>query len=162
MVWRKCQLFRSAPLAQWIRASDFGSEGRGFKSLRARQISPIDQPLGQSTHFLPCIILSCRRHVDTWKQASGTGRRTCTRGPRYPLRPERSLISFSGGAVSNMRSPACKSWKRQFQHTSRHHSVRTKAFVDDLLRPDRTLPIRLVPAPGKEGLAVFIINVYIN
>jgi hypothetical protein len=29
----------SAPLAQWIRASDYGSEGRGFKSLRARQES---------------------------------------------------------------------------------------------------------------------------
>src|SRR5205823_1662383 len=25
-----------APVAQWIRASDFGSEGRGFESLRAR------------------------------------------------------------------------------------------------------------------------------
>jgi hypothetical protein len=28
--------FLSAPLAQRIRASDYGSEGRGFKSLRAR------------------------------------------------------------------------------------------------------------------------------
>src|SRR5438445_12150670 len=26
----------AAPVAQWIRASDFGSEGRGFESLRAR------------------------------------------------------------------------------------------------------------------------------
>src|SRR3984893_1460181 len=29
--------FLCAPLAQRIRASDYGSEGRGFKSLRARQ-----------------------------------------------------------------------------------------------------------------------------
>ena len=28
---------RRAPVAQWIRASDFGSEGRGFESLQARQ-----------------------------------------------------------------------------------------------------------------------------
>ena len=29
----------SAPVAQWIRAADFGSAGRGFESLRARQPS---------------------------------------------------------------------------------------------------------------------------
>ncbi len=38
-------LMRFAPVAQWIRASDYGSEGRGFESLRARQdwagVSPI-------------------------------------------------------------------------------------------------------------------------
>ena len=28
-----------APVAQWIRASDFESEGRGFESLRARHAS---------------------------------------------------------------------------------------------------------------------------
>jgi hypothetical protein len=29
-----------APLAQWIRADDYGSSGRGFKSLMAHQILP--------------------------------------------------------------------------------------------------------------------------
>ena len=28
-----------APVAQWIRASDFGSEGRGFESLQARHLA---------------------------------------------------------------------------------------------------------------------------
>ena len=32
-----CYSFAHAPVAQWIRASDYESEGRGFKSLRARQ-----------------------------------------------------------------------------------------------------------------------------
>ncbi len=30
----------AAPVAQWIRAPDFGSGGRGFESLRARHVTP--------------------------------------------------------------------------------------------------------------------------
>ena len=35
--WPDCRLRQAAPVAQLDRASDFGSEGWGFKSLRARQ-----------------------------------------------------------------------------------------------------------------------------
>ena len=39
---------RRPPVAQWIRATDFGSVGRGFESLRAGQIPRTKTPSGRS------------------------------------------------------------------------------------------------------------------
>src|SRR3954471_10659092 len=48
---RRARVILEAPVAQLDRASDFGSEGWGFKSLRARQnLAPFERFLNSTNH----------------------------------------------------------------------------------------------------------------
>ena len=78
---------RHAPVAQWIRASDFGSEGRGFESLRARHSADLIQlfrvvsrnwdPSGAWDDRYPTTLVNSRtvsiEHRDNGGRTAGSG-----------------------------------------------------------------------------------------
>src|SRR5947208_729991 len=55
----------AAPVAQWIRASDFGSEGREFESLRARSFSRTRAPLAAGNRNDAGVVSSVGRAADS-------------------------------------------------------------------------------------------------
>ncbi len=80
-----CLSVNRAPVAQWIRAADFGSAGRGFESLRARQCPAATVPWWLARD-------------DTWHQQSALG------VARLGLRPRSASRGFGPFAVSGRGS----------------------------------------------------------
>ena len=86
-----------APVAQWIRASDFGSEGRGFESLRAR-------------HHLRSIPAGRGITIGSADICGGQGR-DCS-GSSRPSRRTRHPSASSGRATGSGLTPTRTVWMR--------------------------------------------------
>ncbi len=95
------------PVAQWIRATDFGSVGRGFESLRAGHMQSVKRPPGmpEGRFDSGCTTMVRRpRPVFAgapleWQPRSAIGRLRSVSGARIARVPIRSASGTDPGAV---------------------------------------------------------------
>ena len=103
-----CSAKRQSARSSMDRASDYGSEGWGFESLRARSGPPrCDPPVGV-LHFYQALLRECFFHAHPLVVVPAS---------RFPVRPEtkvaQQLASLTGGATERARHGSFRTAPRQ-------------------------------------------------
>ena len=151
-----CALFEHecAPVAQWIRAADFGSAGRGFESLRARQPPPHPTACGGVGSAEPHILcsaglrrpqhkeaVSCHEHL-THRTTEHLIIRLRRRGHLILKGPMHGHVILIGGSPSARRAPP----RQQLIRSTTQRLIRRRSGMAE--RGERLIQSDRSPTPS--------------